>query len=332
MSLRVFGWSSPVETASKVTLAPGDTSPQFESLRFGGGFAENLKECFRRAPWPVIGPSAFKIAAKKERVFGRAQAVALAVHAGIVVLIFLPSHDTPKVIQPPVLTTYLTAPDISAYTVKSPPGKDIGKGGGGGGQHSRLPATKGRVPSFTMTQFVPPSLPLDRKPALVADANLVGPPDLQVQSPNMTNYGDPLGTMFNDSAGPGHGGGIGDGVGPGIGNGYGPGLGPGSKGGYGGDIFRPGANGVGYPTCDYCPDAKYSEEARKAKFQGVVVLQVIVSRDGRATNIQVVKGPGLGLEEQAIAAVQTWRFKPALGPNHLPVATEIDVEVNFRLL
>ena len=80
------------------------------------------------------------------------------------------------------------------------------------------------------------------------------------------------------------------------------------------------------------PMRNIRQEARKAKFQGVVVLQVIVSRDGRATNIQVVKGPGLGLEEQAIAAVQTWRFKPALGPNHLPVATEIDVEVNFRLL
>ena len=177
MSLRVLGLRAPIESPSKVMLAPGDTSPQFESLRFGGGFIENLNEWFRRAPRPVPGPSAFKIAPKKEPVFGRAQAVALAAHAGIVFLIFLPSHHTTKVAQPPVLKTYLMAPNIPAYTVKSPPGKDIGKGGGGGGQRSLLPASKGRVPTFTMTQFVPPSLPLDRKPALVADASLVGPPD-----------------------------------------------------------------------------------------------------------------------------------------------------------
>jgi TonB family protein len=89
---------------------------------------------------------------------------------------------------------------------------------------------------------------------------------------------------------------------------------------------------VGYPTCDYCPDAKYSEEARKAKFQGVVLLQVIVAANGRATNIEVVRGPGLGLEEQAVAAVKTWRFKPAFGPNRTPVPTRIAIEVQFRLL
>jgi TonB family protein len=82
----------------------------------------------------------------------------------------------------------------------------------------------------------------------------------------------------------------------------------------------------------YCPDAKYSEDARKAKFQGVVILQVVVSPDGRAARIEVVSGPGLGLEEEAVQAVKTWRFKPALGPNRKPVATQIAIEVQFRLL
>jgi protein TonB len=59
---------------------------------------------------------------------------------------------------------------------------------------------------------------------------------------------------------------------------------------------------------------------------------VIVSAEGHATNIQVVQGPGLGLEEQAVAAVKMWRFKPAMGPNHLPVPTRIAIEVQFRLL
>ena len=54
--------------------------------------------------------------------------------------------------------------------------------------------------------------------------------------------------------------------------------------------------------------------------------------DGRATNIQVVKGPGLGLEDKAIEAVRNWRFKPALGPDGKPVATLTPIEVTFRLL
>ena len=125
---------------------------------------------------------------------------------------------------------------------------------------------------------------------------------------------------------------MGTGEGGGIGSGSGGGLGPGSGGGTGGGAFRPGNGGVGYPACLYCPEPQYSEDARKAKFQGTVVLQVIIQPDGHATNIQVVKGPGLGLEEKAVEAVRTWRFKPAVGPNGTPVATITPIEVNFRLL
>jgi protein TonB len=155
---------------------------------------------------------------------------------------------------------------------------------------------------------------------------------LQIPSPNLNKHGDPLANMVNDSDGPGGDGGMGDGDGTGIGIGHGPGLGAGRNGGTGGGAFKPGSNGVGYPVCDYCPDAKYSEEARKAKFQGVVLLQVIVSPDGRATNIEVGRGPGLGMEEQAVTAVRTWRFKPAIGPNHMPVSARVAIEVQFRLL
>jgi TonB family protein len=63
-----------------------------------------------------------------------------------------------------------------------------------------------------------------------------------------------------------------------------------------------------------------------------VVLQVIITSDGRATNIEVVKGPGLGLEEKAVEAARTWRFKAAVGPSGRPVATITLIEVNFRLL
>ena len=63
-----------------------------------------------------------------------------------------------------------------------------------------------------------------------------------------------------------------------------------------------------------------------------MVLEVVIQPDGHATDIKVLKGPGLGLDEKAIAAVKTWRFKPALGPSGTAVATITPNEVTFRLL
>ena len=119
--------------------------------------------------------------------------------------------------------------------------------------------------------------------------------------------------------GPGGGGGIGTGEGGGIGSGSGGGLGPGEGGGTGGGMFRAGVNGVGIPVCIYCPLPEYSDEARKAKYQGTVNLEVTITADGRVINPQVIKGPGLGLEEKAMAQVRNRKLKPAIGPNGKPV-------------
>jgi TonB family protein len=96
-------------------------------------------------------------------------------------------------------------------------------------------------------------------------------------------------------------------------------------------IARAGAGGITTPTCVYCPDPKYTSEARAAKYEGTVVLSVIVNAQGRAEQITVAKGPGLGLEENAIKAVKDWKFKPATGPDGQPVAVRIPIEVTFRL-
>lgn len=95
---------------------------------------------------------------------------------------------------------------------------------------------------------------------------------------------------------------------------------------------RAGENGIGTPACLYCPEPLYTSEAAKAKFRGSVFVQAIIQPDGHATDIHVVKGAGLGLDEKAIEAVRTWRFKPAVGPNGVPIATTTMLEVNFRLL
>jgi TonB family protein len=99
----------------------------------------------------------------------------------------------------------------------------------------------------------------------------------------------------------------------------------------GGGPFVPGKNGVGFPSCSYCPNPGFSEEARAAKINGTVVLKIVVDPDGRATHVQVVKSVGHGLDELAIETVQKWRFKPARGPSGTPVPTTVPVEITFRL-
>jgi len=97
-----------------------------------------------------------------------------------------------------------------------------------------------------------------------------------------------------------------------------------------GGVPRAGVGGVGVPQCIYCPAPRYSGQARKAKVEGTVVLQVVVTTDGRATNVMIVKDPGNGLGMQAIESVREWKFKPALGPDGRPVAVICPVEVTFR--
>ena len=123
--------------------------------------------------------------------------------------------------------------------------------------------------------------------------------------------------------------GIGSGSGGGVGSGRGPGVGPGWGGGIGNGAYRVGG-GVSAPRALYQPDPEYSEEARKAKYQGVVVLWVIVGPDGRVHDMRVQRALGLGLDEKAMEAVKTWKFDPARKDGQ-PVAVQINVEVNFRL-
>jgi TonB family protein len=87
---------------------------------------------------------------------------------------------------------------------------------------------------------------------------------------------------------------------------------------------------VSAPKVIYQPDPEYSEEARKAKFQGTCVLWLVVGADGKPRDIRVARTLGLGLDEKALDAVKNWRFEPALKDGK-PVAVQINVEVSFRL-
>jgi periplasmic protein TonB len=301
-----------------------------------GGFVDRIKDVFnppKVAPLPPgIHPVKVKDIWSKDENFGWTQGIAFAAHAGIIALLLTPFIflTTPTKAKNKQLD--VTPLDISPYLAKLPAGADKAGGGGGGGDRSVLPATKGKAPKFSMTQFTPPTAVIKNpNPKLAMDPSLLGPPDLKVANPNLSNFGDPMAAEVNMSNGTGGGGGIGSGEAGGIGSGSGGGLGPGEGGGTGGGAFHAGVNGVGMPSCFYMPNPPYSEEARKAKYSGIVLVEAIVNLDGHLSNLKLIKSPGLGLDENTLTTLKTWRCKAATGPAGKPVATIVTFEVNFRL-
>ena len=201
-------------------------------------------------------------------------------------------------------------------------------GGGGGGARQLLDASKGKLPKPAPRQFTPPRVDPIPDPKLATVPSIMAPDDV----PNIqaNNYGDPLSHLGIASNGIGSAGGIGGGAGGGVGVGYGPGTGLGSGGGFGGGVYRIGG-GVSAPSVLSKIEPEYSEEARKAKWQGTVVLSVIVDELGRPKSVRVQRSLGLGLDQKAIEAVSQWRFKPGLKDGK-PVPVMATIEVTFRLL
>ncbi len=295
-----------------------------------GGFGTRIREFFsppKQSPLPfAVKPIRVKDIWSKDENFGTSQALAVGLPVAAIGLLLVPifftSVSTP--IEAKNKQINVTPLDISPYVSKLPAGADKAGGGGGGNNHTLTPTSKGKLPKFQYTQFTPPQAKiLNLNPKLAMDPSLLGPPDLKVPSPNMANFGDPLAQNVTDS--------LGNGNGTGIGSGSGGGLGPGEGGGTGGGMFRAGVNGVGSPMCIYCPQPEYSDEARKAKYQGTVLLDVTVTVDGRVIAPVVIKGPGLGLEEKALSQVKNWKMRPAVGPSGKPVNCRVQIEVTFHL-
>jgi TonB family protein len=251
------------------------------------------------------------------------------VHVLAVVIIILITYLGKKIIvDKPKETVVLIAPDDLPVL---PASKTQSGGGGGGGDRDKLQASQGRLPKQSMQQITPPlAVVRNLDPKLPIAPTIVVPPDIHLQQPNVPDLGDPMSRLPSvPSNGTGGGGGIGSGSGGGVGSGEGPGFGPGYGGGTGGGVFRVGG-GVSAPKEIYAPEPEYSEEARKVKQMGVVVLRLVVGSDGNPRDIQVVRTLGLGLDEKAIEAVKKWRFEPAKKDGK-PVAVAVNIEVNFHL-
>ncbi len=145
--------------------------------------------------------------------------------------------------------------------------------------------------------------------------------DIPIDTPS-ANIGDPLSHLGIGTLGANGRNGIGN-------SGCCEGIGESPSGPPGLAVYR--GRGVTPPQLVLKVEPEFSEEARKAKHQGVVVLSIEVDPSGNVRNIHVRKSLGLGLNEKAIEAVSHWRFRPAILDGK-PVTTEAVIQVNFQLL
>jgi len=201
-------------------------------------------------------------------------------------------------------------------------------GSRGGGSNDLTDPIIGRLPKRELMPMVPPQVPILENPRLAIDSAI--PLDLRLPDnaalPNIGVHASPNVSLASGGQGgpAGIGSGGKDGYGPGNGNG--PGVNP----GYGNSIYTPGVGGVTNPIPIVSPEAEFSDEARRQKYQGVCMISVIVDAHGNPQNPRVVRSLGMGLDEKALEAVQRYRFKPAMKDGK-PVPVTITVEVNFRL-
>jgi protein TonB len=289
---------------------------------------ENLRQLFTAVPlFPSSangGPIHLPRWEKSARS-SRAQSVSAVIHAAIVCAAVILAVHPPGSKRDPLPTGGKTPPIISvpAGLLDILRGQDPNGGRGSGTGHDLLPPTQGNLPSRSSIQFLKPTLPQNQNPELPIPPTILDPSAPRELKP-VDNIGLPWMPDRNNSSGRGKGNTIGDGPDDSIGSSPGEEAGTGvSRGSY-----RP---GVTWPKCAYCPDPQYSDEAREAKLQGAVTLLVLVGVDGRASQIRVMKGIGLGLDDRAVQAIGGWKFVPALDASRRAVPAWVTVEAVFRL-
>jgi protein TonB len=233
-----------------------------------------------------------------------------------------------KIVKPPVQATNI---DVGNFDLKAPKAQDSAGGGGGGGAHDLVDPTKGKLPERIKDPITPPQVPVLDKPKLEVPSAINVQPDIKLpDNPNMPNIGMTTAANVTLANGQGGGSGMGTGYGGGMGSGTGNGFGPGTGGNTGGGLYHIGG-GVSAPVAIFTPEAEFSDEARRAKYQGVCLISLIVDAQGNPQNPRVIRALGMGLDEKALEAVRKYKFKPAMKDGRTPVPVMITIEVNFRL-
>ena len=256
---------------------------------------------------------------------GRAQSASMLTHAAIIAafaawFIHPPLKQTPRISATD--PAQQLAP-ISSDFLRQLLGDHPSSGSGQGGGRNPLSPTTGHIPTISSIQLLKPSLPQKTDPQLPVPPTILDPNAPALLTP-VVDVGLPWMKDKTNSPGPGSGNTIGSGNGHTMGDG---GDGPIGEG-FSGAPYRA---GVTRPSCAFCPDPMYTDEAREAKVQGIVTLEVLVGVDGRAAQVHVTKGIGMGLEDRTLQSVRSWHFTPARDAAHRPVAAWVTIEVLFRL-
>lgn len=300
------------------------------SLLNGGSFLKRIRENLQsvwRLPWvplPAAHAPIHLLDDEPKRANAGAQAGSVLIHGllfGLLILAFTQwsvnqRTDRRTILYPgPTLEYWPPA----APRIEGP--ASLGKAGGGG-DHNPQPPSAGSLASLSKIVLAPPRLP-DGRIHPLPQPNTIFSADAPELATPVNDLGLPWMPSKNDLAGPGP---------AGMGNTPGDSMGRNGTNGNG-EADNPLAyNRVASQViCRICPDPLYSDEARKIKVQGSVILSVLVGADGRARDIRVISGLGMGLDENAIKAVRSWQFIPAKDASQHPVASWIKVETVFRL-
>jgi len=266
--------------------------------------ASELRERFWPPPQPELVLESQPVPVKdiwSREQHKRERLLSIGIHVAVIGILMLPLWQ-------PVRTAIQHDEQVELLPTLVAPGRSLPRmkhlaGGGAPPIHKLLPPKLNPVQAPPLP--IPP--PLKLMPATAA-ANLPLP-----------QFGNPGAVAGPPGTSAGH-----SGAGPG-------GVGNGANGG--GDCVN-GPCGIGgdvsEPVPIYEPDPEYSDAARKAKFQGTVVVGVIIGVDGHVYDPKILQPLGLGLDQKALEAVKLWRFEPAKKNGH-PVRVAANIEVNFRL-
>ena len=257
---------------------------------------------------------------------GRAQGVSFLTHAAIIVgLAVLATHSLkPEKTQETGATKVLRGLTFPPHFSTPSTGRAPDPGSGSGGGRVPIPTTVGDFAASASIQIVRPSLPPKLVEHMPVPPTIFDPTAAPVLT-SVSKIGLPWMKDDTNSPGPGDSNTIGSSDGNSMGDG--PRDGPGGLG----ESQSRYRGGLTLPKCAYCPDPQYTDEAREAKLQGRVILRVLVGADGRASQIRIVQGIGLGLDERAEQAIRGWKFVPAHDGAHGVVPAWVTVEAVFRL-
>ena len=235
-------------------------------------------------------------------------------------------------VVPPHRPGQATRFTLSGFPILAPQKARRSGGGGGGGTEESIDPIKGREPRIDQSPLTPPQVLLPDRPKLSLDSAIAVPLDVKLPDnpalPDVGVHASVNVTLLSN--GPGDRGAMGSGTDGGLGPGHGIGFGSGLDQGASGGPYIPGQGGVTSPVPIITPEAEFSDQARRSKFQGLCLISLIVDAHGNPVNPRVVRRLGMGLDEKALEAVRRYRFKPAMRAGR-PVPVLITVAVDFRL-